>query len=126
MGLTVKRIHGRLYVYEQYRVDGRLVTKYIGPLEEMARVYQLYKSLGKVERLSKRDLRRLARILLQEYLEALERKCREVKSKSEANAQPNLAMEKWWARGDLNPGPPPCQGGVLTRLDDGPSRLLVP
>ena len=27
----------------------------------------------------------------------------------------------WWARGDLNPGPPPCQGGVLTRLDDGPS-----
>ncbi len=26
----------------------------------------------------------------------------------------------WWARGDLNPGPPPCEGGVLTRLDDGP------
>ncbi len=21
----------------------------------------------------------------------------------------------------MNPGPPPCQGGVLTRLDDGPS-----
>jgi hypothetical protein len=21
----------------------------------------------------------------------------------------------------LNPGPPPCEGGVLTRLDDGPS-----
>ena len=27
----------------------------------------------------------------------------------------------WWARGDLNPGPPPCKGGVLTRLDDGPT-----
>ena len=27
----------------------------------------------------------------------------------------------WWARGDLNPGPPPCKGGVLTRLDDGPA-----
>ncbi len=26
----------------------------------------------------------------------------------------------WWGRGDLNPGPPPCKGGVLTRLDDGP------
>jgi hypothetical protein len=26
----------------------------------------------------------------------------------------------WWARGDLNPGPPPCEGGVLSRLDDGP------
>ncbi len=22
----------------------------------------------------------------------------------------------------MNPGPPPCEGGVLTRLDDGPSR----
>ncbi len=20
----------------------------------------------------------------------------------------------------MNPGPPPCEGGVLTRLDDGP------
>ncbi len=29
-------------------------------------------------------------------------------------------VEFWWARGDLNPGPPPRQGGVLTRLDDGP------
>ncbi len=31
----------------------------------------------------------------------------------------------WWARGDLNPGPPPCEGGVLTRLDDGPPWLLL-
>ena len=30
-------------------------------------------------------------------------------------------LENWWARGDLNPGPPPCEGGVLTRLDDGPT-----
>ena len=21
----------------------------------------------------------------------------------------------------MNPGPPPCKGGVLTRLDDGPA-----
>ncbi len=28
----------------------------------------------------------------------------------------------WWARWDLNPGPPPRKGGVLTRLDDGPIR----
>ncbi|ACS32817.1 SSV1 integrase-like protein, N-fragment [Thermococcus gammatolerans EJ3] len=20
----------------------------------------------------------------------------------------------WWARGDSNPGPPPCKGGVIT------------
>ena len=31
----------------------------------------------------------------------------------------------WWARGDLNPGPPPCKGGVLTRLDDGPAPWLL-
>jgi hypothetical protein len=30
-------------------------------------------------------------------------------------------MVLWWARGDLNPGPPPCEGGVLTGLDDGPN-----
>ena len=26
----------------------------------------------------------------------------------------------WWARGGSNPGPPPCEGGVITRLDHGP------
>ncbi len=25
-----------------------------------------------------------------------------------------------WARPDLNRGPPPCEGGILTRLDDEP------
>ncbi len=28
--------------------------------------------------------------------------------------------EKKWAGGDLNSGPPPCQGGILTRLDHRP------
>ena len=105
-------------------MNGRLITKYIGPLEEIARVYQLYKSLRKVERLSKRDIRRLARILLKEYLNVLEKKCLEVESEGESGAQAWQAKERnvsnWWARGDLNPGPPPCKGGVLTRLDDGP------
>ncbi len=31
----------------------------------------------------------------------------------------------WWARGDSNPGPPPCKGGVLTGLDDGPSLAFL-
>jgi len=34
-------------VYEQFRRDGVVVTKYIEPLEGMLHVYQLYKSLGK-------------------------------------------------------------------------------
>ncbi len=25
----------------------------------------------------------------------------------------------------MNPGPPPCKGGVLTRLDDGPEAPTV-
>ena len=68
MAIVVKRVKGKLYVYDQYRVNGRVKTFYIGPLEEMARIYQIYKSLGKVEKLSKRGMRRLARILLDEYM----------------------------------------------------------
>jgi|GEM_PF-6105378 hypothetical protein len=28
-----------------------------------------------------------------------------------------------WARPDSNRGPPPCEGGVLTRLDDEPIHI---
>ncbi len=31
----------------------------------------------------------------------------------------------WWARGGSNPGPPPCEGGVITRLDHGPIPGIV-
>ncbi len=58
--LVVKCIEDRLCVYDEYRVNGKVSTFYIGLLEEMARVYQIYKSLGKVERLTKRDICRLA------------------------------------------------------------------
>jgi hypothetical protein len=37
--------------------------------------------------------------------------------------------EKKWAGGDSNSGPPPCQGGILTRLDHRPevqSKNLLP
>ncbi len=119
MTLVVKVVKGRKYVYEQYRHGDIVVTKYLGPLEEMVRVYQLYKSLGKVQRLSKRDIRRLAKTLLQEYdkaiMKAVERFC--VVNSMGNGREPS---GDWWARGDLNPGPPPCEGGVLTRLDDGP------
>ncbi len=110
--MVVKRVKGRLYVYEEYRSGGRVVTRYVGPLEEMSRVYMVYKSLGKVERLSRRDLRRLAKAIVEE----LEKKLAVVNSSS---IQPGNKSREW-ARGDLNPGPPPCEGGVLTRLDDGP------
>ncbi len=73
MTLVIKQVKGKRYVYEQYRSSNMVITKYIGPLEEIVRVYQLYKTLGKVERLSKRDLRRFARILLREYEKAIAR-----------------------------------------------------
>ena len=34
------------------------------------------------------------------------------------------AVPPQWARRDLNPRPPPCEGGVLTRLDDGPTKIF--
>ncbi len=69
--LVVKPIKNKLYVYDEHRINGKVNTHYIGPPEEMARIYQIYKSLGKVEKLTKRDLRRLARILLEEYMKKM-------------------------------------------------------
>ncbi len=81
-----------------------------------------------MERLSKRDLRRLARMLLQEYGKAIDSAVARLCPQGQVvNAKENgrEASGNWWARGDLNPGPPPCQGGVLTRLDDGPYHLTT-
>ncbi len=35
LGIVVKRIKGRLYIYEQYRRDGKVITKYVGSLESI-------------------------------------------------------------------------------------------
>ncbi len=40
LGYVVKRIKGRLYVYEQYRKDGKVVTRYVGPLERIVEGYK--------------------------------------------------------------------------------------
>ncbi len=70
--IVVKRVKGRLYVYDEYRLNGKVITQYIGPLEEMARVFQIYKTLGKVEKLSKRDLRILAKMIVEEIIKKLD------------------------------------------------------
>ncbi len=69
--IVVKRVKGRLYVYDEYRLNGKVITQYIGPLDEMVRVFQVYKSLGKVEKLSKRDLRRLAKMIVEEIIKKI-------------------------------------------------------
>ncbi len=119
LAIVVKRVKGRLYVYDQAKVNGEVVTKYIGPLEEMARLYQMVKHevvnhASVVNyRLTPRLLRRLAKAIADEVVSSLRDK------QNKHNKPPST----WWARGDLNPGPPPCKGGVLTRLDDGPEDI---
>jgi hypothetical protein len=113
--LVVKKIKGRLYVYEQYRAGGKVETRYIGPLEEMARVYQIYKSLGKVEKLTKRDLRRLARIILEEYEKRQQARVVKTMENTRSSIKEVISRSgsRWWTGRDLNPGPPPCEGGAL-------------
>ena len=112
MTLVIKRVKGRPYVYEQFRHGDIVITKYIGPLEELVRVFQLYKSFGEVEKLSKRDLRRLAKILLQEYEKAIDKAVEKLYTRTSvvnSMENPREPSGVWWARGDLNPGPPPCE-----------------
>ena len=74
---VVKKVKGHYYVYLQGRnSEGKVVTKYIGPLERIVEAYL------------------------------------------------KINGDSWWARGDLNPRPPPREGGVLTGLDDGPCQII--
>jgi len=67
MGIYVKRIHGRLYVYEVTKVNGKVTTRYIGPLEKIAYAYELHK-LGFNYPLTPRDLKRYAKIVAEEVV----------------------------------------------------------
>ena len=44
MTLSVKRIYGKLYVYDQWREGDRIVSKYIGPLEKIVESIRVVKS----------------------------------------------------------------------------------
>ncbi len=44
MTLSVKRIYGKLYVYDQWRDGNRIVSKYIGPLEKIVESIRVVKS----------------------------------------------------------------------------------
>jgi len=73
MTLIVKKVRRKLYVYEQYRIGNRVVTKYIGPLEEIVRVFQLYRlSNGQVNyKISKRDLKWMSRRIAMDVVSLL-------------------------------------------------------
>jgi hypothetical protein len=36
-----------------------------------------------------------------------------------------IVLKIWWAGRDLNPRTPPCQGGILTKLDHRPVYIHV-
>ncbi len=65
MALVIKKIKGWRYVYEQYRVNGCVVARYIGPLEEIACVYELWRA-GQIRGLDRRLIRYYAKQIARE------------------------------------------------------------
>ena len=100
VGIIIKKVKGRYYVYEYARVSGKPVYRYVGPLEEVVRVYEAVKAgitVNHTKRVMRtKDLRRLARMIADNLMEVLK--------------NPDDAC--WWARGDSNPGPPGYQPGA--------------
>ena len=101
LGLVIKRIKGRLYVYDYVRIDGKPTYKYVGPLEEIVRTYQALKAgltVNHTKRVMRaKDLKRLASYIVDNLIEAL---------KKENNSG-------WWTGRDLNPGPRGCKPRAL-------------
>ncbi len=94
MTLVVKRVKGKLYVYEQYRVGKEVVTKYIAPLEELVRVYQIYRLEGQVNyKITKRDIKRITKGIAEDVVNFIEKK-----------------LNSWCGGWDLNPRRPTPSG----------------
>ena len=75
LGLVVKKVKGKLYVYEQYRVGGRVITKYVAPLETLVRYYQLSVVNDDASvnyKLTPRKLRKLAQEIAKAVVNSLE------------------------------------------------------
>ncbi len=101
MTFVIKRIRNRLYVYEQYREGNIVVTKYIGPLEKIARKYQLYMQ-GVNYMLTQRDIDWMKKEIAKEVVNMI------------LDAR-NKGTE--WRRGrDLNPGARKGNGLAIRRL----------
>ena len=47
-------------------------------------------------------------------IRALEERLRLLEAVLMERAEGRGCRTEWWARGDSNPGPPPCKGGVMT------------
>ncbi len=100
MGYTLKDVKDNLYVYKEYKINGRVVTRYIGPLKKITRKWQaarVVNSNGAVNyQLHPRVLRKLESTLVKEVVNFLENR-----------------LGEWWTGRDLNPGPLGCQPSAL-------------
>ena len=97
LGLMVKKVKGKLYVYEYVRVNGKPIVKYVGPLEEIVRAYEALKAGLTVNQAWKpRELRRLAQYIVDNLM-----------GKGKAG---------WWTGRDLNPGPLGCKPSTRREL----------
>ena len=104
LGLVVKKVKGRLYVYEQYKVGDKVITKYIAPLETLVRYYQLKKVVNDDALVNYRLTPRKLRMLAQEL-------AKEVVNLMESNEKETPVL--WWTGRDLNPGPLGCKPSAL-------------
>ena len=123
MTLVVKRVKGRLYVYEQYRVGGEVATIYIGPLEEIVRTYQALKSGIRVNyKLTRKEIRKIADYISKRVIEAVVNSTRSAK-KSPTESTTNLWCGGW----DLNPRRPTPSGPQPDPFDQAraPPHLTV-
>ncbi len=99
LGFLVKRVKGKLYVYEYLGIEGgKRIVKYVGPLEAMVRTYQaLNAGITVNHKLTRKELRKLAEYIVDNLTHKHRKQQR----------------EEWWTGRDLNPGPPGCKPGAL-------------
>ncbi len=93
LGIIIKKVKGKLYVYEYARVSGKPIYRYVGPLEEIVRTYEALKAgltVNHTKRVMRaKDLKRLASYIVDNLIEALKKE----------------NISKWGSGRDLNPGP---------------------
>jgi len=70
MTYVAKKIGGKWYVYQQYRVGCKVYTRYVGPLETVATAYELHK-LNVNYPLNARELAKVKKAIAQEVVSKL-------------------------------------------------------
>ncbi len=106
LGFMVKRVKGKLYVYEYVRVNGKPIVRYVAPLEVLVRTYEAVQAGITVNQAWKpRTLRRLALYIVDNLMENL--------------------RGRWGSGRDLNPGPRGPQPRALPICATGATQPII-